>query len=152
VEHAAPWPDRQQVEQDLVLSRLILEIAGDPLLGEELAFRGSTCLHKLRLPVALRYSEDLDYVRMVEGGIGPCIDALREITARVGFVEKSRDFAGQMVHFICAAPAEDGGEIRVKIEINIGESDLAGNRDTRPFEVDSRWWSGAGDVPTLSKS
>jgi hypothetical protein len=32
----APWPERQQVEQDLVLSRLILEIASDPLLGGEL--------------------------------------------------------------------------------------------------------------------
>jgi hypothetical protein len=36
----APWPQRQQIEQDLILSRLILEIAGDSLLGKELAFRG----------------------------------------------------------------------------------------------------------------
>ena len=56
----APWPTRQQVEQDLILSRLIVEIANHPLLGGELAFRGGTCLHKLHLPAALRYSEDLD--------------------------------------------------------------------------------------------
>jgi len=55
----APWPERRQVEQDLILSRLILEIAADALLGKELAFRGGTCLHKLHLPAALRYSEDL---------------------------------------------------------------------------------------------
>jgi hypothetical protein len=36
------WPTPEQVEQDLVLSRLILEIAGDPYLGEELVFRGGT--------------------------------------------------------------------------------------------------------------
>ncbi len=45
-------------EQDLVLSRLIVEIADDEFLGEELVFRGGTCLHKLHLPKPLRYSEE----------------------------------------------------------------------------------------------
>jgi len=35
----APWPADDQVEQDLVLSRLIVEIANHPLLGHELALR-----------------------------------------------------------------------------------------------------------------
>ncbi len=42
------WPTLEQVEQDLVLARLIVEIANDPYLGRELAFRGGTCLHKGR--------------------------------------------------------------------------------------------------------
>ncbi|HZL49129.1 MAG TPA: nucleotidyl transferase AbiEii/AbiGii toxin family protein [Solirubrobacteraceae bacterium] len=145
----APWPARRQIEQDLILSRLILEIAGDPLLGGELAFRGGTCLHKLHLPTALRYSEDLDYVRGTRGAIGPYIDALREITVRVGLIEKSRELTGQMTHFICTAPTEDGGEIRVKIEINIAETESSLPRITRPYAVDSRWWSGQADVNTF---
>ncbi len=40
---AAPWPSEDQIEQDLALSRLIVEIANDPYLGEELVFRGGTC-------------------------------------------------------------------------------------------------------------
>ena len=40
----APWPQQAQVEQDLVLSRLIVEIARHDLLGGELTFRGGTCL------------------------------------------------------------------------------------------------------------
>lgn len=59
----APWPTDAQVEQDLVLSRLLVEIANDPLLAAELAFRGGTCLHKLHFDEPLRYSEDLDFVR-----------------------------------------------------------------------------------------
>ena len=59
----APWLTEEQIEQDLVLSRLIVEIANHPVLGEELVFRGGTCLHKVVLPEPLRYSEDLDYVR-----------------------------------------------------------------------------------------
>ncbi len=64
----APWLTDEQVEQDLVLSRLIVELANHPVLGEELVFRGGTCLHKVVLPTPLRYSEDLDYVRATHGG------------------------------------------------------------------------------------
>jgi hypothetical protein len=35
----APWANELQIEQDLVLSRLIVEIANHGLLGEELAGR-----------------------------------------------------------------------------------------------------------------
>jgi hypothetical protein len=77
----APWPTRDQVEQDLVLSRLIGEIANHDELGSELVFRGGTCLHKLHRRHSLRYSEDLDYVRATHGRIGPLFDALREIAA-----------------------------------------------------------------------
>ena len=69
------WPTVEQVEQDLILSRLIIEIANDNYLGEELVFRGGTCLHKLRLDPALRYSEDLDYVRRAFVGVHLNLDA-----------------------------------------------------------------------------
>lgn len=43
------WTSPENVEQDLVLSRLIVEFANHPLLGNDLVFRGGTCLHKLWL-------------------------------------------------------------------------------------------------------
>jgi hypothetical protein len=55
----APWPNPVQIEQDLLLSRLMIEIASDDVLGPELVMRGGTCLNKLHLPAPLRYSEDL---------------------------------------------------------------------------------------------
>ncbi len=66
----APWPSRDQIEQDLVLSRLICEIANHPGLGHELVFRGGTCLHKVYLGRPLRYSEVLDYVRVTTARSG----------------------------------------------------------------------------------
>ena len=78
---SAPWPSRGQVEQDLLLSRLIIEIANHPYLGGELVFRGGTCLHKLQLRTARRYSEDLDYVRTTAGGIKDLTVALGELGA-----------------------------------------------------------------------
>lgn len=54
-----------------------------------------------------------------------------------------------MAHFICTTPAEDGGEIRVKVEINIAETEPFLPRITRPYAVDSRWWSGRAGVSTF---
>lgn len=58
----APWPKRSQVEQDLRLSRGVTAIFADPVLGEHLAMRGGTVLHKAHLAPAARYSEDIDLV------------------------------------------------------------------------------------------
>ena len=35
-----PWPQSFQIEQDLILARLMIEIANDGLLGNELVMRG----------------------------------------------------------------------------------------------------------------
>lgn len=36
------WPTREQIEQDLLLSRAICAMADDPYLSSELVFRGGT--------------------------------------------------------------------------------------------------------------
>lgn len=36
----APWITDEQVEQDLILSRVLVNLFSDPLLNKELAFRG----------------------------------------------------------------------------------------------------------------
>jgi len=145
----APWPTRQQVEQDLILSRLIVDVANHPLLGAELAFRGGTCLHKLHLPTALRYSEDLDYVRTTEGPVGPIVDAIRQLTGNLGLVERSRKLKHGMVTYVCHTEAEDGGAMRVKIEVNVEETDPFSERVTLPYAVASPWFEGQADVSTF---
>lgn len=95
---SAPWPTRTQVEQDLLLSRLICEIANHPYLGEELVFRGGTCFHKLRLQPPRRYSEDLDYVRTTGGGIKRFTDSVTELGEALGFDTSTRVAANPKVY------------------------------------------------------
>ena len=52
-----PWKDNAQVEQDLLISRALVNIFGDKFLASQLAFRGGTALHKLYLSPQPRYSE-----------------------------------------------------------------------------------------------
>jgi hypothetical protein len=40
----APWIEDFQVEQDLVISRALVEIFSNPVLAPALAFRGGTAL------------------------------------------------------------------------------------------------------------
>jgi predicted nucleotidyltransferase component of viral defense system len=71
----APWVDDAQVEQDLVISRALVEMFSNPTLHDALAFRGGTALFKLHLPAA-RYSEDIDLVQINAEPAGPIMDVL----------------------------------------------------------------------------
>jgi len=146
----APWPSELQIEQDLILSRLIIEIANHDLLGPELAFRGGTCLHKLHLPTALRYSEDLDYVRTTHGPVGTVVDALRDVTTAVGLQERSRKIRAGMATYVCRAPAEAGGVIRIKIETNVEETEPFLDRERLSYAVASPWFDGHAEVATFA--
>ncbi|MGP0100873.1 MAG: nucleotidyl transferase AbiEii/AbiGii toxin family protein [Solirubrobacteraceae bacterium] len=151
----APWPSDSQIEQDLILSRLIIEIANDELLAQELAFRGGTCLHKLHLARPARYSEDLDYTRTSdEPRIGDCLAALRRIAAEIGLQEARRRFPSHDSDMACiwfrASPeADQGSPISIKIEINVRETVPYRPYVLAPFQVESRWWSGSAEVRTF---
>lgn len=73
----APWISDEQVEQDLILSRILIDLFSNPILSKNLAFRGGTALHKLFFNPPGRYSEDIDLVRMGVGPIGEIINAIR---------------------------------------------------------------------------
>ncbi|MGA8353365.1 MAG: nucleotidyl transferase AbiEii/AbiGii toxin family protein [Solirubrobacteraceae bacterium] len=149
----APWRNTVQVEQDLLLSRLMVEIATNEVLGPELAMRGGTCLHKLHLPVAQRYSEDLDYVRRTHTGIKPFTEALAKVADQVGLTLTNRHASGQMVHvYLDGTPTEGLGRLRIKIEMNIVETRAYLPRATVPHMVETSWWSGAAEIPTFAPS
>jgi predicted nucleotidyltransferase component of viral defense system len=149
----APWPDPVQIEQDLILSRLLIEIANDELLGKALAFRGGTCMQKLHLQNPVRYSEDLDYVRTdTEPRLGPIFDAFRSIAADIGLSEHQRNFPNRdsdmAAIWFDAEPTAGSGLIRIKIETNVAETEPFRPFVTRRYDIASRWWNGGAGVLT----
>jgi predicted nucleotidyltransferase component of viral defense system len=142
-----PWSTPEQVEQDLILSRAICAIAADPYLGAELTFRGGTALNKLHFPRAYRYSEDLDYVRSTAGGVGRILDTLRGLGRDLGFAVRSQ--LGEHPRVLWRAESENGIPLRVKIEINTHERSPAMPITSKPFAVESTWWSGQAQVRTF---
>jgi hypothetical protein len=143
-----PWVSAENVEQDLILTRMIVEIAQHQLLGRKLVFRGGTCLHKLWLDQPWRYSEDLDYVRPSGGGIGSILDAIREIAEKVGF-DDVRTAVGTHHKARLRANFENGGPFHIKVEINTFERSPALPTVTKRLDIDSPWFQGSADVLTF---
>ncbi len=143
-----PWVDQDQVEQDLLLSRMILEIAIDPLLSNELAFRGGTCLHKLWLQRPWRFSEDLDYVRTSQGGVGEILSALRDIGVRLGFDRVTTTIGSYpKVRFRTRSAA--GTPLSIKVEINTFERAPSRAWMERAYRMDSPWFAETASVRTF---
>jgi predicted nucleotidyltransferase component of viral defense system len=143
------WPTEEQVEQDLLLSRLIIEISNDAYLGSELVFRGGTCLHKLHTDHPYRYSEDLDYVRRTGGGIATLTRALSAIGDRLGMGVRTQ--IGPQPKVYLRAPFETGnGVMRIKVEMNTFERSPCRDLVQIPHRVESAWFDGSADVVTFS--
>lgn len=144
----APWPTRGQVEQDLLLSRLIVELASDPYLRDELIFRGGTCLHKMHLPLARRYSEDLDYVRASAGGIQPFTQAVTKVGETLGFDVRTQMSAQPKAYL--RTTATSGERLRIKVEVNTYERMPALPLMRVAHDVRSSWFSGSAEVQTFA--
>lgn len=145
----APWVTDRQVEQDLVLSRAIVELFSRDPIAKALAFRGGTALYKLHLRPAARYSEDIDLVQTTPEKIGVVLDAIRD--ALDGWLGKPQ--WKQSEGRVTLAYRFDSGDLppvrmKVKVEINSREHFSVFGLRRHRFEVASRWFSGAADVPT----
>lgn len=147
-EHA-PWIQDSQVEQDLIISRALVEIFSHPHLATSLAFRGGTALYKLYIQPPVRYSEDIDLVQVRAEPIGATLDDLRSLLDPWLGKPKRRQNPGR-VTLTYRFDSEDNPPLplRLKIEINSREHFSAMGFSRIPFSVSSRWFSGNARVTT----
>jgi len=144
----APWPEDYQVEQDLVISRALVEIFSNEMLHAALAFRGGTALYKLHLPAA-RYSEDIDLVRTGTGPAKPMMSALHDILDPWLGKPKTIQNEGRIT-FVYRFPSEGEPPIplRLKVETNTREHFAVYGFKEVPFSVSSRWFEGSCNIHT----
>lgn len=148
-EHA-PWNEFSQVEQDLIISRTLVEIFSDDFLRENLAFRGGTALHKLYLNPAPRYSEDIDLVQIKEGPIKPIMKRLNEV---ITFFEEKRttQVRGHGAKALYRFTSEyEEIRMRLKLEISCKEHFNVLDWVDFPFEIESEWFSGKANIKTYN--
>lgn len=145
----APWPTDAQVEQDLVLSRALVNIFSVPLLKGSLAFRGGTALHKLILNPSGRYSEDIDLVQMQAGEIGPILDALRgALDSWLGEPRRKRNEGRVTLIYRFETTTKPVQPMRLKVEINTREHFSELGFVDHSFSVKNPWFSGSADMTT----
>jgi predicted nucleotidyltransferase component of viral defense system len=147
----APWAELRQIEQDLIISRALVELFRDDFLRQELRFRGGTALNKLHFPAPLRYSEDIDLVRTTHGPIKELLSRIREVLESwLGKAEFEQSKVAPKLIF--QTDAEDGGApLRLKLEINTRETEAFDAPHEIAFAVDNPWFSGEAAIPTYSR-
>ena len=144
----APWSSFDQIEQDLIISRTLVEIFSDKFLNDNLAFRGGTALHKLYLNPAPRYSEDIDLVQIKPGPIKPIMEKINEV---ITFFEEPRKTDvrghGPKMYYRFNSEYEDI-RMRLKIEINSKEHFNVLDWVNFPFHIENEWFTGSASIKT----
>ena len=149
-EKQAPWPENQQIEQDLLLSRAIVEIFSNKNLSKTLMFRGGTALYKLHVKEPIRYSEDLDFVMIDKGPIGPVYDAIREkLDPLMGQPSRDQKESMAIMEYTYEAEFPPREKENLKIEINYDEDFTVLDPVERNFKMENSWFSGEIRVPTF---
>ncbi len=146
----APWVEDYLVEQDLVITRSLVEIFTDPFLHSHLVFRGGTAIHKLFLAPAIRFSEDIDLVQVAPARIGPVFDAIRaKLDLHLGSPDRETSHQTATLTYRFMSEDQPPVPLRLKIEINTREHlNLFGPTEVQ-LDVDSRWFSGSVKIPTF---
>ncbi|MBI2372917.1 MAG: nucleotidyl transferase AbiEii/AbiGii toxin family protein [Deltaproteobacteria bacterium] len=145
------WGEASQVEQDLVLSRAIVELFSDAGAREQLAFRGGTALHKLHLAPAARYSEDIDLVQVEAGPAKMVFDLVwSRLDPWLGKPKTTTKRNGVQLFYAFETEFPPVRTMRVKVEVNTREHFSELGFVTMPFAVESPWFSGTAEVTTYS--
>ncbi|MFM8433603.1 MAG: nucleotidyl transferase AbiEii/AbiGii toxin family protein [Bacteroidota bacterium] len=145
-----PWQTNEQVEQDLVICRALVEIFKDDYLAESLAFRGGSALHKIYLYPQPRYSEDIDLVQIRPEPIKETIHRLQKALKFLGKSNVQPRKDNNTVYFRFESEFPPVQMMKLKVETNCREHFSVLGWDKKHFSVQSDWFHGECHLTTYS--
>ena len=149
----ASWKNRAYLEQDLIISRLLVELFSHPEISRKLAFRGGTALYKLYILPSARYSEDIDLVQTVAEPIGEVLGIIKNIVSPLLGRAKWKLSEGRVtLIYRFVLEEEPSVSSKIKIEINTREHFSVFGFQKKDFAVNSRWFSGEAKIQTYEFS
>jgi predicted nucleotidyltransferase component of viral defense system len=143
----APWQRLDMIEQDLIISRALVDLYNNDLIRKNLVFRGGTALNKIYINPPARYSEDIDLVQISSSPIGPLIDGIRKVL-KSWLGEPIRKITTRSVKLIYKYQSIEGNTSKLKIEINTTEHLNVLELKQVNYSMDSSWYSGNTIIPT----
>ena len=143
-----PWQTNEQVEQDLVICRALIEIFKDDFLADNLAFRGGTALHKLYLQPQPRYSEDIDLVQVRSEPIKETIQHLQKALSFLGKSNVTPRKDNNTVYYRFESEFPPVQKMKLKIETNCREHFSILGWEKKHFNVKSEWFQGECQLTT----
>lgn len=144
----SPWNDMYQIEQDLIISRVLVTIYNDDYLSKRLAFRGGTAIHRLYITPQVRYSEDIDLVQISPEPIGSTLDRLRFVLSFLGIPSTQRKASNNTLVYKMRSTFPPEIQMKLKIEINCKEHYTVLGYIQKPFEMQNAWFTGKSNLVT----
>ncbi len=141
------WQTPAQIEQDLIISRALVDLYNDPHIKDALVFRGGTALNKLFINPPSRYSEDIDFVQKNADLIGQTINAIREVL-KPWLGDPKWKITQRSAKLIYKYESINKSASKLKIEINTTEHFQVLPLKKVPFSMDSDWFKGTADIIT----
>lgn len=141
------WQTPAQIEQDLIISRALVDLYNDPHIKDALVFRGGTALNKLFINPPSRYSEDIDFVQKNADPIGQTINAIRE-ALKPWLGDPKWKITQRSAKLIYKYESINKSASKLKIEINTTEHFQVLPLKRVPFSMDSDWFKGTADIIT----
>jgi len=141
------WQTPAQIEQDLIISRALVDLYNDPHIKDALVFRGGTALNKLFINPPSRYSEDIDFVQKNADPIGQTINAIREVL-KPWLGDPKWKITQRSAKLIYKYESINKSASKLKIEINTTEHFQVLSLKKVPFSMDSDWFKGTADIIT----
>lgn len=141
------WQTPAQIEQDLIISRALVDLYNDPRIKDALVFRGGTALNKLFINPPSRYSEDIDFVQKNADPIGQTINAIREVL-KPWLGDPKWKITQRSAKLIYKYKSINKSASKLKIEINTTEHFQVLPLKRVPFSMDSDWFKGTADIIT----
>lgn len=147
----AKWQTLPQIEQDLVISRSLVELYNDSYIKHALVFRGGTALNKLFLNPPARYSEDIDFVQKRPEPIGEVIDSIRNLL-KPWLGKPKWKITERSAKLIYTYEAINKLPAKLKIEINTTEHFQVLPLRSEFLEIQSEWFRGQANIVTYELS
>lgn len=142
-----PWKTDAMVEQDLIITRVLVELFEERSIAPHLILRGGTALHKLFFTEPFRYSEDVDLVQSKPGPIGPLFNEIRnKMIDWLGEPKRKTGPDTSTLSYQIDSEDQPPLPLRVKIEINTREHSPFLSIEKIRVEVESRWFKGSAVV------
>ena len=150
VEHwrkAVCWKTLTQIEQDLIISRSLIDLYSDPHIKNAVVFRGGTALNKLFIKPPARYSEDIDFVQKDAAPIGKTIDVIRAVL-KPWLGDPKWKITQRSAKLIYKYEAINNLPAKLKIELNTTEHFQVLPLRLALLSVDSQWFTGSTNIIT----
>lgn len=142
----APWQTSAMVEQDLIISRALVDLYNHQEIADALVFRGGTALNKIYIDPPARYSEDIDLVQIRPGAIGPLMNAIRNSLDWLG--EPKRKLTERSAKLVYRYTSLNNTPAKLKIEINTTEHFTLNPLKIIDYQVNSEWFTGTTQMLT----